>query len=157
MEEVKVDCPNGIFAKVLPTTDSILAIKSRFKTLNPMMEDLHCTAIYSKTAASSVDLPNIDKDERYDAVGTELVWWEGHDKEGYLVLKLESNDLKALNRKFRKAGLVATFEDYKAHVTLMNPCKQPPGNVKVLNALLKKFPLKLVFYYGGYTLLDKKE
>lgn len=157
LREAKVDCPNGIFAKVLPTTDSILKIKARFKSLNPLMDDLHCTAIYSKTPAVSVDLPNISKDERYAAVGTELVWWEGHDKEGYLVLKLDSPSLKILNKKFRDAGLKATFDDYKAHVTLLNPCPSSPGNVKTLNALLKKFPLRLEFYYGGYTIMDKKE
>lgn len=156
LKEVKVDCPDGIFAKVIPTTESILKIKRRFKSLNPLMDDLHCTAMYSKTPVSSVELPNIDKHERYDAVGTELVWWEGHDKEGYLVLKLDSKQLNVLNKKFRDAGLSGTFSDYKAHVTLLNPCKVQPSNVGILNKFLSKLPLHLEFYYGGYVLLDKK-
>jgi hypothetical protein len=153
--EVMVDCPNGIFVKVLPTTDSIKPLTDHFGHWN-LRPDLHCTAIYSKTPARSIDLPAVARDERYQAKGVELTWWEGHDKEGYLVLLLKSPALQRLHKRFTDVGIMATHADYKPHVTLINPCDAAPDDLAYQNAFLSEHPLTLDFLYGGYTILDPK-
>ncbi len=157
--EATVPLPAGIFVKVNPTTESILKLKERLAPLE-LAEDLHCTLIYSKTVADSVDIPMVDKHDRFNATTSQLDFWDGHDKEGYIVLKLKSDDLQRLHKRFRKKGIEPTFDDYNPHITIVHPVEdysKYSGSVEILNSQLKKKPVSLEFYYGGYTIMDKKE
>jgi hypothetical protein len=98
----------------------------------------------------------VDRDERYQATSHGLDWWEGHDKNGYLVLRLTSPSLNRLNKRFTDAGLVPTFPDYKAHMTLLTPCKVKPITMAMDIEQLQKDPLEIELYYGGYTIMDKR-
>lgn len=162
--ETKVDLPCGIFVKVTPTTSTILKIKDRFSALEQpplpkLLDDLHCTVIYTKENAS-VDLPVIDKDGRYKAIATELVHWEGSDKDGYIVLKLVSPAITNLHYKFRQRGLNPTFKDYNPHVSLVHPVPDISlykTILEELNEQLKTNPIVLEFYYGGYSINEETE
>ena len=149
VNEVVVSCPYGIFAKVIPTADSLLKIKKRFGHLEPLADDLHTTVMFSRTPCEHVDLPTIDRHERYSAVGVQLTFWEGHDKDGYLVLLLDSPHLQSLHDRFTACGLKGSYDTYHPHVTLVTPYKNP---IHTQNQLIE--PIFLEFYYGGYVLLD---
>jgi hypothetical protein len=150
VNEVTVSCPHGIFAKVIPTADSLLKIKRRFGHLEPhLVDDLHTTVMFSRTPCEHMDLPIIDKHERYSAVGVQLTFWEGHDKDGYLVLLLDSPDLQSLHTKFVLAGLKGSYDTYHPHVTLVTPLS---ADILPYDTMIE--PIFLEFYYGGYVLLD---
>jgi hypothetical protein len=151
VNEAMVSCPHGIFAKAIPTSDSLLKIKKRFGHLEPLVDDLHTTVMFSKTPCDDVDLPHIDKHERYSAVGVQLTFWEGHDKEGYIVLLLDSPDLQSLHTKFVLAGLKGSYDTYLPHVTLVTPL----AAIFTYDTMIE--PIFLDFYYGGYVLLDPKK
>lgn len=157
LQEAIVDCPQGIFAKVLLTTDSTNALTAFFANL-PLVDDLHATLIYSKTPAKQADLPNIDKATRYKAKATELLHWPGHDNEGYIVLKLESEELHDAHQLFRNAGLTPTFPDYKPHITLVHPVpnfQSHQASFDHYNMILRAKPLELDMYYGGYVIQEE--
>jgi hypothetical protein len=160
IKEALIDCPNGIFVKVLPTIQSIVEIKRRFQQLESrqsMLDDLHATLMYSKTSINNIILPHVDKNARFNAEGTSLEFWPGHDNEGYVVMKLSSPDLVTLNSKFRDAGLVGTFPNYSPHVSLLHPVQNAEyykNIIEQLNAQLASNPINLQFYYGGYVLLE---
>jgi hypothetical protein len=159
INEATADLPAGLFAKATPTADSVVAITDRFSEL-PLVDDLHCTIIYSKTAANNIVLPSIPRASRFGAVGVEVEYYAGHDKEGYIVLQLKSLALEKLNKDFAESGLEATFKEYMPHVTLVSPVPDYSvleAKVKKINEELKDKPLKLEFYYGGYTILDVEE
>lgn len=154
--EAVVDAPHGIFAKVLPTTETVKTLTEVFSML-PIVDDLHATLMFSKTPARSVDLPDIDKHTRYMARALELLHWPGHDKEGYIVLALASDALQEAHKLFRNAGLEPTFPDYKPHVTMVHPVpnfESHKASFDHYNALLKEKPMNLEFYYGGYVLME---
>lgn len=161
--ETVVSIPSGIYVKVNPTIQTITKIRSSLHQLEggvQFTDDWHCTVIYSKTSLKKVNLPYVDKHNRYEATGHELVFWEGHDKEGYIVLKLHSTDLTKLHNLFRKTGLEPTFKDYLPHLTLVHPVPDPEKfkvTIDHCNKMLKDNPLDLEFYYGGYTIMDDKD
>lgn len=154
MSEALVDAPKGLYAKAAPTLNSAVALKDRFPIMT--CEDPHCTLIYSKEPAFHINLPKIDKDARFTALGTEITFFEGQEKEGYVVLLLKSEPLYALHRQFRAAGLVPTFPEYRPHVTLATPADIGHwGNwMNEQNYILAGRPFPLTFYYDGYCLLD---
>lgn len=160
LSEAVVDCPNGIFVKVLPTYNAFNKISGNFwelEHIQPLVEDMHCTVIYSKTAGKDIKLPAIDKHARFKALCKEVVFWPGHDDEGYVVCLLESEDLQALHKQFRDAGLEPTFPDYKPHVSMLHPVKDGEDlqrYMRYTNQMLKNRKPELTFYYGGYVIMD---
>lgn len=156
--EAVVTVPTSIFVKALPVTNSILRIKDRLAPLEQwgqkILEDLHCTVIFSKTPGV-VNLPCPDKDERYMALSKEIVFWPGHNGDGYLVLKLHSPDLVNLNKCFQEAGLENSHPEYTPHISLLHPHVQTPEYedvIKKLNEEMTSSPIVFEFYYGGMSL-----
>lgn len=79
----------------------------------------------------------------------EVIWWAGHDNEGYLVLKLNSSALQAIHKKWKLAGVKHSFEDYNPHITLATGLPDPNTtdmkiSVKLLRMHLRKTPLNIV-------------
>jgi hypothetical protein len=164
-ECVTINAPNGIFIKVTPTNNTIRKLCGyfyQFEEIIPLLDDFHCTLLYSNTPAYNIDLPYISSDERFSAIGTGLSHWAGQEGKGYIVLNLVSPELAALNKKFSDAGFKGTFPDYHPHVSLIHPVpdfeKIKPIFDSINEALQSKNPpLSLSFYYGGYTIADPEE
>jgi len=163
IRECVVDLPQGIFIKVIPTTDSLKLITHRCFELEyykKLQEDLHCTVIYSTTPTRNIDLPFISKKLRFKAIATKLEYWPTN--EGNIVLCLDSSDLQSLHEQFLAAGLKHSFSEYKPHVTLINPLSlsQFQLNERAFRAANQQVqnspqgPMALEFYYGGYSILD---
>jgi hypothetical protein len=166
INEAVANLPAGLFAKVIPTAETTSMLVSRFQNLKSIeeksfMDDLHCTVIYSKTAAKNINIPTVDRTDRFSGIGYQLEFFEGHDKLGYIVLKINSISLRKLNKRFVDAGLEATFKDYTPHVTLVHPVPNfdlYKERVDQINKELETDPLLvLTFYYGGYVILDDND
>ena len=137
---------NGFYAWVNLSTDSLEDIITYFPELKftpTELLDLHVTVMYSKTAISVYDV--IKADHKFytetNAIGVE--YWDGHNGDGYLVVKVESSDLQQLHNKWKQCGAVPTFEDYTPHMTLKTPFKKNDALVKELNDRAKNKPLNL--------------
>ncbi len=162
IKEQFMECPHGIYIKVTPTTDSVIAIKRAFAKLEnngqTLLDDLHCTVMTARPSQPdvSVFVPSIDKDRRFYARVSHLEYWPGNSENGYIVCVLDSPDLDYLQQQFREGGLVPTFEDYKPHVSLMHPVNNPDDMYPIIQEINDSLDNDnyLEFYYGGYVLLD---
>ena len=97
------------------------------KTMPPfnpetLRDEAHVTIVYSREQQVDMDALNAGMlaieygCATARAVGVE--YWEGHDKDGYAVLKLESRDAAALNKAFIAAGCKHSFPDFQAHMSI---------------------------------------
>jgi len=162
-ECITINAPYGIFVKVTPTNNSIRRLCGYFYEFEydyPLLDDFHCTTLYTDKPAYDIELPIIDKDARYKATAKKLLHWPGQEGKGYIVLELESPELKELHKKFVDAGFKPNFPDYTPHVSLIHPVpdfEKIKSKFDRYNELLytKRHPLELDFYYGGYSISDE--
>lgn len=113
---------NGCYVYVSPTE---ITFKQAFVKMFPELPvtpdgELHCTVMYSPEGTPDKDaaFTLLDTDREFPAAISELVCWEGHDKAGYMVLKLTSLDLSNRHMQWRGLGCVPTFPDYTPHITM---------------------------------------
>lgn len=142
LETAKISLPltphsAGTYVCVLPDVRSKLKLIQIGRLLgfdlHPELEELHATVIYSRG-----HLPHDDQTSpliEHEATITGLEFWPGHDKEGYIVAKLNSPDLCALHQKWLDRGLRHSFEDYEPHVTLVKDCGTASLEVQALMLL----------------------
>jgi hypothetical protein len=117
----------GCFVSVIPDTRAMEVLNFWTSQLNlpasaQIPTDIHCTVMYSTTPPSYW---TVDPAMQFDADCRALHWWPGHDKVGYLVMELESDDLSAFHRYWKDKGCTPIFPDYRAHITLCTPCPAP--------------------------------
>lgn len=157
LAEARISGPHGIFIKLTPTTDSILTLVDRFPEIN--VNDLHCTLVYTKEPFYDVKLPELKPDDKWYGAGHKLEYFDGFTKVGFIILHLESSQIKILQKKFFEAGFPerSDFSESKPHVTLVTPAKKEDWEdyMKEHNHILETQPLHLQFVYGGYALLDE--
>ena len=137
---------HGFYSWVNLSTDSLEDILKYFPELSFTPEellDLHVTVMYSKVAILPYYVINVDHSffTETNAIGVE--YWDGHDDDGYLVVKIESSDLQRLHSKWKQCGAVPTFSDYTPHMTLKTPFKKNDDLVKKLDERVKNIPLNL--------------
>ena len=114
------------YAALKPFKDDMKAITSILKSSKPpfKINDIHryphVTVIYSRN--NGVDVQAIANSIPYGVVPTAKVigveYWPGHDREGYIVLKLKSRDAEDINTAFVAAGARHSFSDYTPHMTI---------------------------------------
>jgi 2'-5' RNA ligase len=119
---------NGVYAAAIPNQNDIQRIVNLITSTTNVpfcIDDLkykaHCTIIYSKN--KSVDIRLLQSSSIFEytnvtATINSISYWEGHDKDGYVVLKLNSPVLKKLNKCFRQIGANHIFDEYSPHITL---------------------------------------
>ena len=87
-----------------------------------LRNEAHVTLVYSRKAGvdrSALDLNGMAvRHPRPSARVVSVEYWEGHDKDGYAVLKLDSPEAAALNREIQAAGAKHSFDDFQAHMTI---------------------------------------
>ena len=87
-----------------------------------LRDEAHVTLVYSRSAQVDVGVLNTGMLAiQMPCVSARVVsveYWEGHDKDGYAVLKLDSREAALLNRAFQSAGAKHSFDDYQAHMTI---------------------------------------
>jgi hypothetical protein len=134
-------------------------LRSQFPSLpidDSDIEEQHCTVVYSKTCVRDLDtaLPSAAPANIQVA---SLEYWEGHDKDGYLVAKLVAPELIERHKFWLSEGAVHSFSPYEPHVTLKTPLKQTPRLQQELaeaNRFLRTFQLDVTL--AGEVLEDLK-
>ena len=114
------------YAKIVPTFQCVERIKHALKALpnadalplDELERDPHVTLIYSRETPVSIPAIAYPIKGSPKAKIIDIVYWEGHDKDGYVVLKLDSPDLTKFNQMFIHAGATHSFPDYTPHMTL---------------------------------------
>ena len=165
-EQTTFSSSEGCFVKLVPDTISIKKISNFFPDLK-LVDDLHCTLIYTDQPIQNVIFPDIDRHHRFAAEGVELDYWSGSDNEGFVVLKLKSESVRELQKKFadaiKRSGCdplsayqrkIMKMDGYIPHITLVTPAAGKENWMKKIqeeNVKLKKYPLPLKMYYGGYV------
>jgi hypothetical protein len=83
-----------------------------------LRDEAHVTLIYSRKAG-------LDPSKVRPVLGPHIVawitgveYWEGHDKDGYAVFKLESPEADAANRMLAAAGAQHSFDKFQAHLSI---------------------------------------
>jgi hypothetical protein len=116
---------SGTYARADPIYDDVAAVLAAMPAACPfdaktLREEAHVTIVYSREHAADMSL--IDKsafDLRcIEAKITGIEHWDGHDGDGYVVLKLASESLAAWNRYLIDAGAQHSFPDYSPHLSL---------------------------------------
>lgn len=152
MESLKNDPrihDEGLYSSVKPTTESrdeldkfldkCFGIKCR--------DDVHATVMYS-TKSIDTNLAKQYSKNVYSAYPKEFQYWDGHDNSGYLVLKIDSDDLSQEHDRLVSHGCKPTFSPYSAHITIIHPIDKEDGVKKAnignneLGNLLKRIELK---------------
>lgn len=110
----------GFYASVSPKPAQALRLLEEFRSAPFKLvdaSDLHVTLMYSKVP---VPLANVDVDTRntFKAKPLALEYWEGHDKEGYVVLKLKSSQLQERHNFWKSKGAKHSFDEYSPHITI---------------------------------------
>lgn len=144
---------NGFYAWLNVATDSLDDIRKYFPELKFSAEeilDLHVTVMYSKKAipATCVNENKKMPDAQFiQAVRAKSVeFWGGHSDKGYLVLKLQPDNIKHLHDKWKVCGAEPTFPDYTPHMTLKTPCNdnlETKRFIKKYNEKLNEEPLQI--------------
>lgn len=111
-------------------------LRSQFPSLSISESDIeeqHCTVVYSKTCVRNPDTALPAASPARPKV-SRLEFWEGHDKDGYLVAKLVDPKLIERHKFWLSEGAVHSFSPYEPHITLKTPLKQTPQFQKELAA-----------------------
>lgn len=151
----------GTYASVVPVKESRdtlhdLVRKYVYEGDQVGMWDLHATVVWS-SAAIKPDQQyalgrRIDVTTVFHAYPKEATVWEGHDKEHYLVLLLNSDDLIRANAQLQSYGLPPANFDYSPHITLAKRVS-PDFKLDDLNRALAQIT---VLSLSGFRLEDAK-
>ena len=125
--------------------------------------EAHVTIMYSrKQGIDLTKIPDPAKLTSYMYYGKALLgkikefeYWDGHNDKGYLVAKLDSPELCALNEKWKQLGLKHSFDDYTPHVTIVSPFAENAPMVAALNQRLIDHPLSMEFLNEKIEPLNK--
>lgn len=123
-------------------------VKAPF-AMNEYFGDPHLTVIWSKIAVSRRDIlgfcDNVSK--LYQARITSATYWEGHNKIGYVVLNVDSSDIRELHELLIKMGAVHSFNTYEPHITIASHVGAQNSEIRnwiaAVNERLKQKPMPL--------------
>jgi hypothetical protein len=108
----------------------------------PLNQADHCTVMYSKDSAPSIeDIKLAIPKSTITAMATRLTWWEGHDREGYIILRLQSQQLVDIHKALTECGAVHGYPNYEPHITMCKRVPEPPASdftVRLVNQYLRK-------------------
>lgn len=125
-------------------------IRTPFK-INEFYTDPHLTVIWSKIAVSKTDILGICENicKLYRATVTSATYWEGHNKIGYVVLNVDSDDIQALHELLLKMGAIHSHQSYEPHITIASNVGAQNSEIRnwisVMNEKLAKRPLPISF------------
>lgn len=139
---IPYDGSAGIYSSVEAIPDSREKLQAWSSKLAPKLarrtnpDDFHCTVIWSKVSPNRTDVdPKMDYLARLD----HFEYWDGHDKDGYLVAVLTSPSLLHRHKQWKSRGAVSSFPDYCAHVTLADKFTPTPDLFKQIVQLSDKY------------------
>lgn len=134
----------GMYSSVAPIPSSVSTLLKWQKELNirgarqAPQDELHCTVMWSKVVPNCEGI-DVDPDMDYVAKLDHFEYWDGHDKDGYLVAVLTSPGLSHRHTQWKLRGAVSSFPDYVSHVTLADKFRPTPDLFKRIVQLSDKY------------------
>ena len=108
--------------ETLRLLDVVLGTQPPFDP-STLRDEAHVTLVYSRE--QQVDLVRFQRDymtnmglKPVTATVDRVEYWEGHDKDGYAVFKLQSPEAAGLNGVLIACGAKHSFDNYQAHMTI---------------------------------------
>lgn len=142
---------SGVYVAVLPTQESKTQILNMIKDLNPPFplksfdDEAHMTVVYSRN--EHIDSSKIIIPEEIIALSIKFEYWDGHDKDGYLVLKMISEPAQKLHDHILMLGAEHSFKEYSPHMTIIHGISEYKSNIiKWINEINKKFISKIIIF-----------
>lgn len=116
---------SGAYVSVTPDATGLRTLSELAIALGVVtdVDKLHCTLSYAKNCFPTAGADNC---LRFGAKIVGIEFWDGHDNDGYLVVKFDSPDLEARNRFWTSHGLKHSFDDYTPHSTLVSKLEKTP-------------------------------
>lgn len=115
---------SGIYVSVSPDDESKKYIREMVKSLNPPFpldifdDEAHMTIMYSRNEC--IDEDQLQFPESIVALPLKFEYWDGHDNDGYLVLKMISKPASDLHQHILELGAEHSFDDYMPHMTIIH-------------------------------------
>lgn len=145
---------NGIYVCAELSKKSLDVLNKWLIETNPpfsieyYQNEAHMTIMYSKHSYANLKFLEFPTDNIF-GLSIAFEYWEGHDKDGYVVLKIISDAAKNLNKRISDSGAEHSFNDYTSHVTINNKVGPVTDDVKhwleIATAKIKKTPFILEF------------
>lgn len=149
----------GMYSKLIPVVGKEKNALTNLITKQPVQppfkfneyfDDPHLTVIWSKIALGKGDVLGIcDFCRRYTACITNVKYWEGHNKVGYIVLSVGSADIQNLHELLLKLGAVHSHNTFEQHITIASNVGALNSEIRnwmgVINEKLRVKPMPLSF------------
>jgi len=141
----------GIYISVLPDNTSKSHIGEYVKSLLPPFpldifhDEAHMTVMYSKT--SGIDVEQMVAPDEIVALPIKFEYWDGHDRDGYLVLSMVSKPASDLHDHILSLGAEHNFDDYSPHMTIIHGIgKYKKEIIEWINKSNKNFKMDLIHF-----------
>ena len=139
--------------ETLRLLDMVLGTQPPFDP-STLRDEAHVTLVYSRE--QQVDLDRFRRDymtnmdlKPVTATVDHVEYWEGHDKDGYAVFKLQSPGAAGLNGVLIACGAKHSFDNYQAHMTIHGKVGPKTAEVEAwidrINAFLKSTSVEICF------------
>lgn len=142
---------SGIYVSVSPDDGSKNSIREIVKSFNPPFpldifdDDAHMTIMYSRH--DYIDENKLQIPESIVALTSKFEYWDGHDNDGYLVLKMISKPASDLHQHILELGAEHSFDDYMPHMTIIHGIYNYKKEINEwLQKVNKESILKLVYF-----------
>lgn len=115
---------SGIYISVSPDEHSKDTIREMISKLNPPFpldifdDEAHMTIMYSRS--ETIDEDQLQTPDSITALPIKFEYWDGHDKDGYLVLKMVSEPASHFHQHLLDLGAEHSFDDYTPHMTIIH-------------------------------------
>lgn len=142
---------SGTYVSVSPDDESKKYIREMVKSLNPPFpldifdDEAHMTIMYSRHEC--IDEDQLQFPESIVALPLKFEYWDGHDNDGYLVLKMISKPASDLNQHLLDLGAEHSFDDYTPHMTIIHGIYDYKDKINTwLNSIKGKLHSRLVYF-----------
>lgn len=151
---------NGLYCAVQPDDGSKFRIMRLCEELGITTDHrkLHCTLVYSRNDAPPLEEVQGCVDRATSGRVNFIEYWEGHDKEGYLVAKLVSDKLQVCHERLIRAGARHSFTPYSPHVTLTTGLPMTDGLKAKIDEVNRRLAEESIYVnFDDFTISDIKE
>lgn len=145
----------GTYISAIPLRSDIEKMYELFSDLevpfdlDTFMYEAHMTIVYSRS--KSIDPTMVNQQDDIIGIVVGLEFWDGHDGDGYAVIRIISDDSVRLHNHIVDIGAEHSFKDYNPHMTLCDKVNKLSNHADIIewiastNEYLKKNPFVIHF------------
>lgn len=141
---------SGIYTSATPSIESVSKIVALLESadypfsLDKFKDEAHMTIMYCRNEA--IDADSVSVEDEIIALPLRFEHWNGHDNNGYIVLKCVSKPASDLHDHILGLGAEHSFSDYTPHITISTDVGTTDVTelIEKLTTLVKSKPVFLV-------------